>query len=401
MDPRPRKRPKASPNRPSPSSSSFPSSIMEPPASLFPSKGELLRLIPVLAIAYSVAFACHFVLNFINTSPKPFCNSNVDYVDSVSDFCQPCPSNGECYEGKLICAHGYRKLGSLCVEDGDINETAKQLSKQIEVRLCSAYAQVLCTGIGSIWILEDAIWKDLDWSDLKVNTEPDSAIYQHVRNRTVENVSKFLEMRTNSNGTKELKCPDLLVEHYKPLACCIRQWISKHVFIIFPVCTLLVGCTLVLQRVSRRRYLSTRVEELYHQVCDTLEENALTSKSRGGEFEPWVVASRLRDHLLLPRERKDVELWKKVEDLVQEDSRVDRHPKIVKGESKVVWEWQVEGCLSSSRLKKKRESKLKSSEGMDLNSEEKKCTVMACGSPNIAELICRLLVFLQSLTNRC
>lgn len=117
-------------------------------------------------------------------------------------------------------------------------------SKQIEVRLCSAYAQVLCTGIGSIWvcyfletnfvrvisrwflsvyaadwsfriiwgqlsnpnfytglqILEDAIWKDLDWSDLKVNTEPDSAIYQHVRNRTVENVSKFLEMRTNSNG---------------------------------------------------------------------------------------------------------------------------------------------------------------------------------------------------------
>ena len=29
-----------------------------------------------------------------------------------------------------------------------------------------------------------------------------------------------------------------------------------------------------------------------------------------------------------------------VEELVQEDSRVDRYPKLVKGESKVVWEWQ-------------------------------------------------------------
>lgn len=29
-----------------------------------------------------------------------------------------------------------------------------------------------------------------------------------------------------------------------------------------------------------------------------------------------------------------------MEELVQQDSRVDRYPKLVKGESKVVWEWQ-------------------------------------------------------------
>lgn len=29
-----------------------------------------------------------------------------------------------------------------------------------------------------------------------------------------------------------------------------------------------------------------------------------------------------------------------VEDLVKEDSRVDQYPKLLKGESKVVWEWQ-------------------------------------------------------------
>lgn len=43
-----------------------------------------------------------------------------------------------------------------------------------------------------------------------------------------------------------------------------------------------------------------------------LEENALMSKRVNGGCDPWVVASRLRDHLLLPRERKDVVLWKKV-----------------------------------------------------------------------------------------
>lgn len=36
------------------------------------------------------------------------------------------------------------------------------------------------------------------------------------------------------------------------------------------------------------------------------------SKSVNGECEPWVVASRLRDHLLLPNERKDPVIWKKV-----------------------------------------------------------------------------------------
>lgn len=74
------------------------------------------------------------------------------------------------------------------------------------------------------------------------------------------------------------------------------------------------------------------------------------SKSNS-DREPWLVVSRLRDHLLSPRERKDFLLWKMVEELVELDSRVERYPKLVKGESKVVWEWQVEGSLSSRRRK--------------------------------------------------
>lgn len=45
----------------------------------------------------------------------------------TADDCEPCPSHGECHQGELDCAHGYRKLGRSCVEDGDINETARKL----------------------------------------------------------------------------------------------------------------------------------------------------------------------------------------------------------------------------------------------------------------------------------
>ncbi|KAF3449489.1 hypothetical protein FNV43_RR10217 [Rhamnella rubrinervis] len=40
---------------------------------------------------------------------------------------EPCPSNGQCYEGNLKCDRGYRKYGKLCIEDGDVNEIAKKL----------------------------------------------------------------------------------------------------------------------------------------------------------------------------------------------------------------------------------------------------------------------------------
>lgn len=44
------------------------------------------------------------------------------------------------------------------------------------------------------------------------------------------------------------------------------------------------------------------------QVCEVLAEKALD----GNEEVKWAVASRLRDHLLLPSERKSTALWKEV-----------------------------------------------------------------------------------------
>ncbi|KAF7810020.1 Inner nuclear membrane protein MAN1 [Senna tora] len=345
---------------------------VEPPSSFFPSKHEIPRLIVVLAIASAVAWTCNFFFtSVVNPLAKPFCDSNLESPEFFSDDCEPCPSNGACNSGQLECLQGYQRRGKLCIEDGDINESAKKISERVEDNLCEDYAQYLCYGTGSVWAQEDEIWSRFDHFEPTENILLDNALYNYTKQRAVETMSKLLEMRTNYHGVKEFKCPDLLAEHYKPYTCRIHQWVSQNILVVLPTCVMLVGCTFFIWKVHRKLHMSRRAEELYNQACEILEENALMSKNVNGECEPWVVASRLRDHLLLPRERKDPLLWKKVEELVQEDSRVDRFPKLVKGESKVVWEWQVEGSLSSSKIKRKIDaSKMRVSKGTDLRYQQ-------------------------------
>ncbi|KAB2018313.1 hypothetical protein ERO13_D08G202425v2 [Gossypium hirsutum] len=78
----PKKRPKSKHNSYSKNSSL--NSILEPPQSLFPLKGEFLRLITVLAIASAVALSCNYFLTFFTSTSKPFCDSNLDPIDSFS-----------------------------------------------------------------------------------------------------------------------------------------------------------------------------------------------------------------------------------------------------------------------------------------------------------------------------
>ncbi|KAG7536175.1 Man1/Src1 C-terminal [Arabidopsis suecica] len=362
MDSIPRKRPKSETRTPkrNPKSSSSPiRSMLEPPQSFFPSKEEFFRLLKVLLVACAVAFTCNFLAKSLSSNPtKSFCDSNFDSIDSDLDFCEPCPINGECYQGKLKCNLGYKKQRNLCVEDGEINESTKKLVGYFERKVCEAYAHNECYGTGAIWVPENDVWKELRSNSFLNNF--DESAYNFLKGKAVEGVTELLEKRTNSNGIDELKCPESVARSYKPLTCRMRQWLLRHILIISSACAMLVGSAILRRKIQRKRYFSKRVEELYDQVCDFLEENAVASNSADtSNCEPWVIASWLRDYLLLPRERRDPLLWLKVEELIKEDSRIDQCPKVVKGEQKVVYEWQVEGSLSLSKLKKQRETQKK------------------------------------------
>ncbi|XP_023641145.1 uncharacterized protein LOC111831384 [Capsella rubella] len=334
-------------------------SSFEPPGSFFPSKDEFMRLLTVLLVACAVAFTCNFIAKSLSSNPTiSFCDSNSDSIDSDLDVCEPCPINGVCYRGKLKCNHGYRKQGNLCVEDGEINELTKKLVRYFERKVCEEYAHSECYGTGKIWVPENDVWEDLRSNGFLKNL--DEPAYYFVKGKAVKSVTELLGKRTNSNGMNELKCPESVVKSYKPRTCRMREWLLRNILIISSSCAMLVGWTILRRKRRSKRIFSRRVEELYNQVCDFLEENAIAANSADtSDCNPWVIASWLRDYLLLPRERRDPQLWSKVEELIQEDSRIDRYQKLVKGEQKVVLEWQVEGSLSLSKLKKRRETQKK------------------------------------------
>ncbi|KAK9145202.1 hypothetical protein Sjap_005105 [Stephania japonica] len=241
----------------------------------------------------------------------------------------------------MNCLPGYKKSGRSCVEDGEINQTAKKLSEWIEYRVCEASCSFCAMELGqfgfaiidilAIWcskeigMQEADLWMELDKQRLKEKLGLDNESYVYAKQKAMGIADGILEIQKSLHGVKELKCPDWLSEKYKTFSCYIRQWIHQHALVLVSLLPLALN----------------------------------------NECESWVVASRLRDHLLLPRERKDTLLWKKVEEFVQQDSRLDQYPKLVKGEQKVVWEWKVEGSLSSSRKRPKviTSSKLGSDEG--------------------------------------
>uniref|UniRef100_A0A453JBP3 Man1/Src1-like C-terminal domain-containing protein n=1 Tax=Aegilops tauschii subsp. strangulata TaxID=200361 RepID=A0A453JBP3_AEGTS len=143
----------------------------------------------------------------------------------------------------------------------------------------------------------------------------------------------------------------LAAELHRPLSCQARQWVSSNIVFVMTFCVLSAGLLKILWSIYQRRALSKRAEQIYEQVCEILEDNAVSAKAGNSECEPWVVTSWLRDHLLSTRERRNTLLWKKVEELLLEDSRIDQYPKVIKGEAKVVLEWQASGSLSG-KIKK-------------------------------------------------
>jgi hypothetical protein len=75
--------------------------------------------------------------------------------------------------------------------------------------------------------------------------------------------------------------------------------------------------------------------------------------NRPGSAPKWVMAAHFRDTLLKPRERTGP-LWREVERLAVEDSRVNVRQQMVRGESFTVWEWLGEGGGRDAGIANKR-----------------------------------------------
>ncbi|KAL6645334.1 hypothetical protein ACP70R_016942 [Stipagrostis hirtigluma subsp. patula] len=320
----------------------------EPPPGLFPGRDDLLRLLAVLAIAAAAATVC----SLLNRRPRPFCDSgDYDHYDS----CEPCPPNGRCQDGELECVQGFKRYGKACIEDGLLSHTANKI-----LRVCNQHARVLCGQPAEILFQEHDISSIVDELLSKNSAGLNEDGIKLVRIRVLESVQAFFETTLTFNKVKAFKCPELVAELHMPLTCQVRQWIFKNIIFVTTFCIL--HCSGHCGAFTRDEHYQTELSKYMSSVCEILEDNAINAKIGNSECDPWVVASWLRDHLLVPRERKNIFLWKKVEELILEDSRIDQYPKVIKGESKVVYEWQASGSLSA-KIKKVRGARGKSRTG--------------------------------------
>ncbi|CAD6343306.1 unnamed protein product [Miscanthus lutarioriparius] len=330
----------------------------EPPPGLFPAREDLVRLLAVISIAAAAAAAC----SVLNRRPEPFCDSPQSPDDYADDSCQPCPLNGRCVHGELECVQGFKRQGKACIEDGLLSQTANKISELLQLRICNQHARALCGQPAEILFQEHDVSNAIDELLSKIPAGLTEDGIQLVKTRVLESSRGFFNTTFTSNKVKVFKCPELVVELHMPLACRVRQWISRNTISVATFCILFAALLWILWIIYRRRALSNRAEQIYEQVCEILEDNALNAKIDNSNCEPWVVTSWLRDHLLVPRERKNAFLWKKVEELILEDSRIDQYPKVIKGESKVVYEWQASGSLSA-KIKKVQGARVKSRTG--------------------------------------
>lgn len=265
---------------------------------------------------------------------------------ACADSCEPCPENGRCVDGELRCVEGFKRRGRVCVEDGLLTHTANKISELLQLRICDEHARALCGQPGKILFQQHDISSMADELLSKDAARLSDDGIKVVKERVLQSAHGFLETTSTYDKVQAFKCPELAAELRRPLSCQARQWISSNIVFVITFCVLSAALLRILWSIYQRWALSKRAEQIYEQVCEILEDNAISAKVGNSECEPWVVTSWLRDHLLSTRERRNTLLWKKVEELLLEDSRIDQYPKVAKGEAKVVLEWQASGSLS-------------------------------------------------------
>jgi len=88
----------------------------------------LLRITSNNFLGSSFSGALCYQSNFVVSTLQTICILwGFYWLGIVTDACEPCPSNGECNDGKLECLQGYQRHGNLCVEDGDISQSARKI----------------------------------------------------------------------------------------------------------------------------------------------------------------------------------------------------------------------------------------------------------------------------------
>eukprot|EP00026_Physarum_polycephalum_P000744 Phypoly_transcript_00745.p1 GENE.Phypoly_transcript_00745~~Phypoly_transcript_00745.p1 ORF type:complete len:660 (+),score=105.84 Phypoly_transcript_00745:1885-3864(+) len=269
-----------------------------------------------------VALACLY------SSVSMFFGSSLQFCDSDSASpakdCVPCPPNGECQDGKLLCNPRYVRDGVQCIEDRELNLLAESIADQINEIVMSQGGKYQC---GSTHISHVTVDQLKTWiSSAYPSDKFDEAFVEALRKIT--HSSRFGHLKAEDDRFSSSKVT-------LSLPCMAKLALYEQLLLLM---LLTLGGILAFGIRYWRSSAVRRTKEVNMIAAMVLDE--LQSKKSRGSSDGGIVVDHLRDKLLHgSSERAKQSIWTRVQAVVQADSRVVEYASFKHGAQVTNWEW--------------------------------------------------------------
>jgi len=272
--------------------------------------------------------------------PIRFCSPD---IENTKD-CIPCPSNGKCISGKLVCNPGYIVSGTTCIEDKAVVRNAAKITTAIESILKQRNGQYFCREIESRSISEAELEKQL--RGMRLCSEQD---FDLAYNRAVSNGNFKVGLAV---GGREFYLEDPTIME-KPFMCSVKLWLSSMKWYFMG---LMVTFGFILYLLRKKRQSESELKqanELVEEVYTMLKEQRFHAQQKDNVLhtEPYIAITHIRDTLLKPpiNKAKRDRLWNQVQRIIAADTRVQEQALLLHGEQHTVWQWTAPVLFTPSK----------------------------------------------------
>lgn len=292
--------------------------------------------------------------------PFPFCDKNAPkrsirfdsvgkFVESISNYCIPCPSHGTCTGGKLKCDDKYvEKRGlwfsSSCVIDKHKLSTLEDMLNTAKMLLNSQLGSFKCGQCESSSMTGPQLKKLL--AEYKRPAAP--RVWNSETSKFDEYWKLFVEEIKANASAYGITYKDGKLsgnEPIMPLKCRIilggKQFVAKYQRYIFLSIAILVLMSVFRRFLANRNKMARIADEMIEKVIKRLIEQDFASR-RNSTTPSALSISHLRDSLLVDLNldsKTKKYIWESVYKIVSGNSNIREYVTSVRGEQHKVWEW--------------------------------------------------------------
>ncbi|KAJ8904504.1 hypothetical protein NDN08_001022 [Rhodosorus marinus] len=298
----------------------------------------------VIGVSVLLALVAGLISVWMWFERLPFCDGGERRP--FAKRCRPCPEHGTCKDGALTCDKGYVPRRASCVEDREIQVHAAALLRDIKSILDTAAGKKLCGELESDMLTSEELIAELELRNPKLNASSEK--FSVAFEKALQYVSSLSDVSVSftTKGTDNCTdCRKLLYQSMSPrqyLLCAFRMFLWNHKLWVACFVLAIVVVTTMTVMISTMRYRWKRVDEIYKEALELLQE-ARIAFDDGRANQAFIVDTHLRDDLLdKENQAMKTKLWALVELKMSYDTRILKSgPKKVYNVPCDVWEWKA------------------------------------------------------------